>query len=383
MDGNRDLDHEHHDDLPLGDDFHFGDNEEVAELSKKGYQALKDNRIDEAEIAFTDLLQLAPENNYALVGLGDVCRKKRAYRRAITYYEECLNLYHGNNYALFGLADCYKALGQFNKALEIWEEYLDQDDQNITVLTRVADAYRKVRNFHKSKETYLKVLDMEADNPYALIGLGHLHYDFKEFKDALHFWERMVEVNRENVDIRVLTSIGNCHRKLKTYEDGIYFFNRALERQPDNFYALFGMADCYRGIGNSRKSLEFWNRILDKDPENKVILTRAGDAYRQLADFDQAEISYKKALNIEFDLYAAIGMAIVYRNKKQYSDAEQTIKTLLENDASNPRLYVELAETYLEAGKREEALEVLVQFQRRGLRSHQISDLMNRVKDLL
>jgi tetratricopeptide (TPR) repeat protein len=170
MDGKSGMDHPH--DAHLDDDFHFGDNEEVAELSKKGYQALKDNRLADAEYAFTDLLQLAPENNYALVGLGDVFRKKRAFRRAITYYEDCLKLYPGNNYALFGLADCYKALGQFNRALEIWEEYLTQDDQNITVLTRVADAYRKVRNFHKSKETYLRVLEMEADNPYALIGLG-------------------------------------------------------------------------------------------------------------------------------------------------------------------------------------------------------------------
>jgi hypothetical protein len=38
----------------------------------KGYQALKDNRLADAEYAFTDLLQMAPDNNYALVGLGDV-----------------------------------------------------------------------------------------------------------------------------------------------------------------------------------------------------------------------------------------------------------------------------------------------------------------------
>jgi thioredoxin-like negative regulator of GroEL len=55
----------------------------------------------------------------------------------------------------------------------------------------------------------------------------------------------------------------------------------------------------------------------------------------------------------------------------------------MQSDASNPRLYVELAETYLDQGNREEALEVLVQFQRRGLRSHQISDLMARVRDQL
>jgi tetratricopeptide (TPR) repeat protein len=101
MDGKSGMDHPH--DAHLDDDFHFGDNEEVAELSKKGYQALKDNRLADAEYAFTDLLQLAPENNYALVGLGDVFRKKRAFRRAITYYEDCLKLYPGNNYALFRL----------------------------------------------------------------------------------------------------------------------------------------------------------------------------------------------------------------------------------------------------------------------------------------
>jgi tetratricopeptide (TPR) repeat protein len=193
----------------------------------------------------------------------------------------------------------------------------------------------------------------------------------------------MVEVHRDNVDIRVLTSIGNCHRKLKTYEDGIYFFNRALDKQPDNFYALFGMADCYRGLGNSQKSLDYWNRILEKDPNNKVILTRAGDAYRQLADYDNAEDHYKRALEIEFDMYAVIGMAIVYRSRGEYQDAIETIKNLMQSDASNPRLYVELAETYLDQGNREEALEVLVQFQRRGLRSHQISDLMARVRDQL
>ena len=78
-------------------------------------------------------------------------------------------------------------MNQYHKAIDIWEQYLVQDDRNITVLTRIADAYRKIRDFRRSKALYLKVLEMENDNAYALIGLGHLHYDFKEFKDALFY----------------------------------------------------------------------------------------------------------------------------------------------------------------------------------------------------
>ena len=102
---------------------------------------------------------------------------------------------------------------------------------------------------------------MEQNNAYALIGLGHLHYDFKEYKDALYYWTRMFEINRDKLDIRILTSIGNCHRKLKTFDKGVYYFERALEMDPKNFYALFGLADCYRGMNQQyRKSHPFPHR---------------------------------------------------------------------------------------------------------------------------
>jgi tetratricopeptide (TPR) repeat protein len=200
---------------------------EIAELSKKGYQFLKENRVGDAERNFRQIIEKDAENNYALVGLGDAARKRGAHRDAVDHYKKCLIYHPGNNYALFGLADCYKALNQYQKAIEIWEQYLLHDNKNITVLTRIADAYRKVRDFRKSKAIYLRVLEMEMDNPYALIGLGHLHYDFKEYRDALHYWQRMVHAQGDAVDIRVLTSIGNCYRKLKQFDMGVPYFEKA------------------------------------------------------------------------------------------------------------------------------------------------------------
>ena len=44
------------------------DNEllEIAELSKKGYQFLKENRVAEAEKNFKKILENDPENNYEI-----------------------------------------------------------------------------------------------------------------------------------------------------------------------------------------------------------------------------------------------------------------------------------------------------------------------------
>jgi tetratricopeptide (TPR) repeat protein len=353
---------------------------EISGLSKQGYQLLKENRITEAADCFNRILDVDNDNNYALVGLGDATRKRGAFREAAAYYQRCLARHPGNNYALFGLADCYKAMNQFQRAIEIWEQYLLHDDKNITVLTRVADAYRKIRDFKHSKTVYLKVLDMEEHNPYAIIGLGHLHYDFKEYRDALFYWEKMFRANGEKADIRVLTSIGNCHRKLKSFGEGIAYFEMALRREPFNFYALFGLADCYRGMNQQGRSLEYWNRILEQDPRNKVILTRAGDAYRNLEDYEKAVDYYQRALNIEFDTYAVLGLAMVAKAQDRYAEAADSLARLIQQDPRNYRLYLELAECYQRQGEKHRAQETLEDFQRLGIRNQAVTDLLERIK---
>lgn len=352
---------------------------EISDLSKEGYALLKENDVAGAQNSFNKILAIDENNNYALVGLGDAARKQRNFLKATEYYNACLHYHPGNNYALFGLADCYKAMNQYHKAIEIWEKYLEHDDKNITVLTRVADAYRKIRDFKKSKNLYMRVLDMEANNAYALIGLGHLHYDFKEYCDALYYWTRMYEIAEEEVDIRVLTSIGNCHRKLKTFDKGVFFFELALEKDRNNFYALFGLADCYRGMNLQSKSIQYWNRILQMDPRNKVILTRAGDAYRSMGEYDTATEYYEKALEIEFDIYAVLGLAMISKAQGRYDDAISSLARLIQSDPKNYRLYLDLSDCYLQCGDRKNAVETLQNFQKLGIRCQLVNEALDKL----
>jgi tetratricopeptide (TPR) repeat protein len=348
----------------------------IQELSKKGYALLKENKAREALDYFCRILNEDPNNNYALVGAGDACRKMSAFDDARDYYQRCLECHPSNSYALFGLADVYKSLNQYRKAIEVWERYLEHDEKNVTVLTRVADSYRKLHDLQNSRRTYLKVLEIEEMNPYAIIGLGHLHYDFKEYREALFYWEKMVSRPKKPVDKRVLTSIGNCHRKLKNFADGIPYFERALEMEQTNFYSLFGLADCYRGLNQSRKSLEYWNRILEQDQRNKVILTRAGDAYCNIGEYDKATEYYHRALDIEFDVYAVLGLAVVAKHEGRLDEAIDSLERLVAHDPKNYRSYIELADCYLLKHQKDRAIEVLREFTSYGIRNNRVTELL-------
>lgn len=352
----------------------------VAVMSQHGYQQLRENKISAAEDTFRKVLERDAANCYAFVGLGDAARKRADYKSAIEHYERCLESEAENTYALFGLADSHKSLKHYTQAVEAWERYLRQDDTNVTVLTRVADVYRKTKAHDRSLELYRKVLQLEADNPYALIGLGHLHYDFREYDQALEYWERMNAIDGDKVDIRVLTSIGNCYRKLKRFKEGIPYFESAKEREPHNFYALFGLADCYRGLNEPDRSLRFWNQILDGDPTNKVILTRAGDAHRAMGELENAEACYEKALSIEYDVYAILGIALINRRRGDPDEAARTLTSLIEREPRNPRVCQELAQAYIQMDRPEDALVVLKDFKKTGIHSAYVDELLARVE---
>jgi tetratricopeptide (TPR) repeat protein len=351
----------------------------INEISKTGYLLLKENKINDAIDCFSKILLLDENNNYALVGMGDASRKMGSIREAGKYYQKCLLHHPGNNYALFGLADCYKAMNQYSKAIEIWEQYLLYDDKNITVLTRIADAYRKVHDFTNSKNIYQRVLEIDDNNPYAIIGLGHLHYDYKEYREALFYLEKMLKFGYDDVDIRVLTSIGNCHRKLKTFSEGIPFFEAAMRRENNNFYALFGLADCYRGINQFENAVEYYSRILEFDSGNKMILTRTGDAYRNMNSFDKAKEFYERALNIEFDIYAVLGLALISKAQEKFDEAVNSLKRLIQQDSMNYRFYIELSDCYLKMGNRRKAVETLEDFQKTGTRNKQITEMLESI----
>ncbi len=352
----------------------------ISILSKEGYRELKRGHLAEAEEKFLQILEREPRNSYALVGMGDTLRKKKQYRKAIPYYRSCLEDHPDNNYALFGLADSYKAQNLYPKAIDIWEDYLRLDPNNVTVLTRIADAYRKVKNFDRSLELYSRVMDLERGNAYALIGLGHLHYDFHHYRKALEYWQEM-EVQRQDVDIRVLTSIGNCYRKLKQFEQGIPYFERALAKDENNFFALFGLADCYRGLGRPSQSLTCWNRILQFDPGNKVILTRAGDAHRNMGEMEKAEEYYRKALNIDFDYYAILGLALIHKSQGEYSEAVTAMSGLKNAEPGNPRIYTEIADCLVRMRDKAQALEVLQEFIRKGYSHRSVTDMIDRLRN--
>jgi tetratricopeptide (TPR) repeat protein len=124
----------------------------------------------------------------------------------------------------------------------------------------------------------------------------------------------------------------------------------------------------------------------DKKPlenaTNTIIseLTKKGYTFLKEDLLDEAEEYYKRALNIEFDTYAVLGLALINKAKGNYLEALESLTGLLVNEAKNPRLYTEIAECYIELGNKDKAQAILARYLRTGQKNSRISELLDKVK---
>jgi tetratricopeptide (TPR) repeat protein len=129
------------------------------------------------------------------------------------------------------------------------------------------------------------------------------------------------------------------------------------------------------------RSIEYWNKILEKDPNNKVILTRAGDAYRNTGDYKTAVAYYNKAMDIDFDIYAALGLALICKGEGKYAEAIERLQSLIRGDPKNYRLYVDLADCYLKMNQKQKAIDALQDFQAQGVRSQAVNEMLEKIQN--
>lgn len=327
--------------------------EEVIELSRRGDELLKKKCFPEAERIFHKALEKDGKNPYVLVGLGDLYREMRKYRKAVGYYRTVLDIDPANMFALRGIGDSHRGLHEDAKAIPYWKRYLEQNSEDVHVITRLADSSVKTGGFIEAEEFYKKALGIKERDKFALRGIGNLYYKKGDPQQALVYFEKFLRIDDRY--IAVLTMTGNIYRRRREYEQAAVHYEKALKQEPRNVFALYGMGDSQRGMKNYQAAIDCWVQILEKEPANQNLLSRVGDALAILRKRDEAISYYRKCLKINFDTFALLGLARIYRAQNEFAEAENCCLKILDKFPQDARATEELVAVYEAAGEGEKA----------------------------
>ena len=328
----------------------------VIEVSKKARQKLRSRQFVEAKELFASGLEREPKNPYLLSGMGDSCREIGDFDEAERCYRNLLDVDKNNLFALRGLGDICKKLNRHQEAVQLWDRYLILRPQDKFVMTRIADSCKVLLLFERAEQVYRQILQYSPGDRFALTGLADLQHKLGNDAEAIETYEKVLKFDAN--ELHILTIVGKLCWRISDFERAEGYFRRALQVDPINPYALYGLGNCFRWYRQYDKALEIWKKILPHSEGTQALHTRMGDAYYHLGQSKEAEKSYQKSLAFGAELYATAGLVCLYSERKDWAKGTHFFWSLVASSSETSHSIEMLIQRFIRSGQRETMLEL-------------------------
>lgn len=133
-------------------------------------------------------------------------------------------------------------------------------------------------------EAYLKALEIDPHCLGALVNLGTIHYQAREFKKAEGYYRKALEIEPEYALAHF--NLGNLHDERGDYAEAYHHYTVALRISPSYSDAHYNLALLCQRTGQTMKAVRHWRTYLKLDPASSW----ADVARRELAKLRAATV---------------------------------------------------------------------------------------------
>lgn len=102
----------------------------------------------------------------------------------------------------------------------------------------------------------------------------------------------------ENLPYQELITRGNQHLSVGSAKLALLHFQMALKKQDDSVAAYIGLGEAMALVGDSQAAHNFLDKALLIDNQNRQALISTGKLYREEKNYEQAEISFNRVRKI-------------------------------------------------------------------------------------
>ena len=243
--------------------------------------ALREDRMEEAEKILKELLAENPDNPRALRMLGNIAMEAHRFRAARQMLERATELAPGVALGWIDLANVYLKRDRYDEALEKVQRAIDLDPAFAHSYVVRGNILTRAQRHEESLIAYQEALDVSPMNVGALSGMGH-----------------------------VLKTIGR-------QEEAIDVYRKCIQVQPAYGEVYWSLANLktFQFSAEEVKVMEQLVEAEDLPDEPKVnILVSLGKQYESENDYDKAFEHYRRGNDLRrtYEIYDPVQTQVVH-----------------------------------------------------------------------
>jgi tetratricopeptide (TPR) repeat protein len=272
-------------------------------------------RMDEAEVAYNEVLALDGFNAEALEGLGWVWRDRNDHAQAAEFFQKSLTI-RPSAQNLGGLADTQFATGEINAEQAI--EYLSAA---LAISPRFSWAIRaegwiryEVNDFEGAQEAFLQALEIEEWDHNAQYGLARSYFRQGKHDAALDAINGAIEIDPDHLDGYLRRSI--ILRALGWNAQALRDADRILEADPSYTTAYVARARALTNLGKRGVAIRFLQETANNHDQSPYFIYHLSDLLGEDEQYLAALVNLERNLSgggadaFDWELKAWLSLAL-------------------------------------------------------------------------
>lgn len=276
--------------------------------------------------------------------------------RALPYLEMSMKLDAKATYIL-GTAECYEDKKDYSKAIVLYDK-LAEKEGNPEYYYRKGVLYTKLNLLQKAKSEYLEAIQI-GQHLKAYLNLAEINILEKNYEEAIKLLNTVLT---QYGDIMVAEErLAEVYKKTGDIDKALEIFNSIVEKLEGKPKALIlkQIGLLYVDKKDFKKARDAFLKAIEINPEDYQAQYFIGFTNELLNDYVNAEIYYKKVLEIRDDFsFAKKRLAITYINLGQFDKANDILNNFTKDDI-DVEYYLIKSLLYKEQNEINKALDVL------------------------
>ena len=253
---------------------------------------------------------------------------------------------------------------RYKKSIALLEKAIDMDPNYTAAYRYLARVFWTVENFEKAVEYQLKATELEPDNYDAFVWLGGYNVGLEKYADGEQAFLQAIKL--DSTLSYIFNNLGVLYRSWGKWDKAIEVYKKANALGP-TWGSYFGISHAYLYTNQIKKaeynSLKGMPLAFLAHPDvwhPQAFFHLGGFYQKDLIRFEDMERMYQMAIEIKPDFVQAIKALVKgYVKMDQLDKIEPLLKKMELLAGENARLYIDVAEIYIQMGRKEEAINLL------------------------
>jgi tetratricopeptide (TPR) repeat protein len=299
------------------------------ELYETAQANLDAGKVSEAESGFNSALQTDPTFAPAYLGLAHTSMRKGDLQKTGSLLKEAIEIEPENK----SFRDEFERLSELNTLMSKGIRSMKNGDAD--------DAFESFRVAYEKFPNY----------PESVFNMGLVHFRKKEFKDAVEYFKKAMEINAEhktattaikNVAKNYFNS-GNQSYKRGDLEGALLSYSNVLDVDETFYQAHYQVGVIQSKMGDKDAAVQSYEKALEVNPQFYKGFFALGLAKSAMNDSDGAISALEAAININPGYDKAYGaMGDIYIVLKNYEKAKQVLNMAVTVNPNYARGYSNL-----------------------------------------